>query len=427
MDGGFESGGTGWIATTSDTQLVIDEAGPRHSGARAARIEAATSGNIGINTQYWLVPTVAQVEHTLRVWVYDDAPTTSNVEVELAFITSDGLLRNRLIVPLSGDVAAYRLVTVVASGLEGTAYARVTVRAQASVAGAKLYVDDVSLDRAPLPPPTPTPSPTVAPTPSPTATPEATPTATPTSSPTATPTSTASPTPTAAPSPRLFDVLTNGGFEDGLYGWGDVGADVDVVGGLEGSSAARLSSHSTSTKYLYQTVRITPGAWYAGSARLRLGPGVDAAWMRIAWYASEDGSGSQLATGDSGVLSGGDGTAGDVAAGPLQAPAEAHTAQVRIMLRPLASDLAQLTVDAVRFAETSAPPPPAPTPTPAATAPPAGAAATAADDLATIAGHRRATFRWQPRAEARRRPPGRGPRGRRSALERRQRALGRRK
>jgi hypothetical protein len=190
--------------------------------------------------------------------------------------------------------------------------------------------------------------------------PEATPTAVATASP--------APTGTVDAGPRVFDSLTNGGFEDGLYGWRDVGADVDLVAGLDGSSgAARVDSSSTSTKYLYQTVRVTPGAWYAGSATLRLGPGVDAAWMRVAWYASEDGSGTQLETGDSSALTGIEGTTGAVALGPLQAPFEAHSAQVRIMLRPLGPALAQLTVDAVRFGETAAPPPTAAPQTPAIT------------------------------------------------------------
>ena len=91
-------------------------------------------------------------------------------------------------------------------------------------------------------------------------------------------------------------------------------------------------------------MRVTPGAWYAGSARVSLGSGVDAAWMRIAWYASADGSGSQLSTSDSEPLAGA-GAAGDVVAGPAQAPLEAHSAAVRIMLRPLVAGVAQLTVD----------------------------------------------------------------------------------
>jgi len=371
VDGGFEAGGTGWVAS-SQTQLVLDGSAPVHGGSAAAHLVATGPGIVELGTQYWLVPAAPQVEHTLRVWVYEDDPRMSAVEVELQFFRSDGVLRNRLIVPLGSSSPAYQLVTVRLSGLDGTAYARIVVRGTASAAGAALHVDDVTLERAPLPPPAPTPTATVVvgPTVSPTSPPGATvtpaPTTTPVPSATSTPTPAATATPTATPAaeaePRLFDSLTNGGFEDGLYGWRDIGAEVDLVGGLAGGGAARLTSSSTSTKYLYQAVRVTPGAWYAASARLLLGGGVDAAWVRVAWYASEDGSGSQLATGDSPVLTGGDGATGDVATGPLQAPPEAHTAQVRIMLRPLGSALAQLTVDDVRFAETSAPPPPPATP-----------------------------------------------------------------
>src|SRR5262249_18752063 len=160
---------------------------------------------------------------------------------------------------------------------------------------------------------------------------------------TSTAVSSATPAPDAA-RPGPFDALTNGGFDDGLYGWADVGADVEAAGG-----GARVSSNSTSTKYLYQIVPVTPGRWYARSARLLVGPGVDAAWMRGARYAADNGSGGQLATGDSETLIGGAGASGEVTTGALQAPLEAHSAAVRIMLRPLGAGLAQLTVDDVRF------------------------------------------------------------------------------
>ena len=354
VDGTFEASLGGWTANAGSV-LLASSATNAHGGGHAGRIEATASGLFGAATQYWLVPTGAGATHKLSLWLLADDPRVANIEAELAFIDASGIPSAAAVTPVVSG--GYRLVTVAATAPAGTAYVRATVRGKAAAAGAGIYLDDVRLERGPLPPPAPTGPPGSPATPPPTSTP----TNGPTPSPTAAATASASGTPTAPPTPRAFETLTNGGFDDGLYGWGDIGADVAIVG-----AAAQLSSASSSTKYLYQAVRVTPGAWYAGGASLRLGTGVDAAWMRVAWYASDDASGSQLSTSDSPTLTGGDGTTGDVAAGPAQAPASAHSAEGRIMLRPLGSGAAQLTVDNVHFGETTAPPPTA-TPTSAPT------------------------------------------------------------
>lgn len=358
--GRFEGDGGGWVATSAATIVLVGD-GPAHGGARALRIESTSAGTAGARTPYWLVPTVAGVAHTLRVWIYDDDPNTSSVEVELAFIRSDGRTRNAFTASAGSGTAGWQEVALTRSGDEGTAYVSIEVRATVVGAGARFYLDDVTLERDPLPPVTPTPSPsgTAVVTPTPSATSSATATSTRTATPA--PTSSATGTATAPAAPRVFDTLTNGDFSAGLYGWSDIGADVEAAGG-----AVRLVSGSTSTKYLYQVVRVSPGGWYEASAYLELGAGVDAGWVRVAWYASGDGGGSQLATADSTVLNGG-GAAGVVATGAVQAPFEAHTAQIRVMLRPLGGGFAELTVDDVRFEATSAPPPPAPPAAPAAT------------------------------------------------------------
>ncbi|MEZ4552960.1 MAG: lamin tail domain-containing protein [Dehalococcoidia bacterium] len=361
IDGTFEGEGAGWLASSAG-QASLDGSGPVHSGGYAMRVEGTRPGAAGIRTQPWLLPTVGGVAHTARVWVYDDDPGTLSIEVELAFFGADGISkRNAFIETVGSGTAGWQLVTVTLIGGPGTSYVGIEVRAVVTEAGPRFYVDDIALERDPLPPATPTA--TAAATPTVTPHPRTTPATTSTPAATASPTSTVPAAPVPPEVPRVFDVLMNGDFSSGLYGWSDIGADVEVVGG-----AARMSSASTSTKYLYQTVRVTPGGWYEGGAHLALGAGVDAAWVRIGWYASGDGSGSQLATVDAPALSSG---AGAVRTGAVQAPNEAHTAQVRVMLRPLSGSAAELAVDDVWFGPTSSPPP-----TPAATATTATPAAT---------------------------------------------------
>ncbi len=138
-----------------------------------------------------------------------------------------------------------------------------------------------------------------------------------------------------------------------------------------------MTSQSDSTKWLYQTVRVTPGQWYEASARLRPDSKAEAAWIRVAWYASGDGSGAQLATQDSAVVADPARSFTAVTTGPLLTPVDAHSAKVRAMLQPRGSDFAMLVVDDVRF-EASAPPTatPTPTPTPSPTAAPTSAPVT---------------------------------------------------
>jgi hypothetical protein len=57
-----------------------------------------------------------------------------------------------------------------------------------------------------------------------------------------------------------------------------------------------LTSQSGSTKWIHLTVLVTGGGWYEASARLRGGSVADGMLIRIAWYASADGSGAQLST-----------------------------------------------------------------------------------------------------------------------------------
>jgi hypothetical protein len=169
----------------------------------------------------------------------------------------------------------------------------------------------------------------------------------------------------------VFPTLTNGEFSypSPLFGWTKVGGDLSVVSlGPGAGNAALLSSDTTSTKWMQQAIEVVPGAWYAARASIRLVDDAAGGWLRIAWYASPNAAGAQLEVVDSPVLSAPE-TIGAVETGPVRAPADAHSARVRLMLRPASALHAALIVDDVRFDQTAAPRP-TPTPTPRVTATP---------------------------------------------------------
>ena len=131
-----------------------------------------------------------------------------------------------------------------------------------------------------------------------------------------------------------------------------------MIGAGAGDRYALLISNSTSTKWLHQAVRVDAGLWYVVAGLLQPNPRVDQAWLRVAWYASEDGSGAQLGTDDSPAVAGSGGSGFvAVASEPLQAPGDARSARIRIMLRPLGGDAATLAIDDISFQLTEAPGP----------------------------------------------------------------------
>ena len=110
---------------------------------------------------------------------------------------------------------------------------------------------------------------------------------------------------------------------------------------------------------MHQSFAVEGGRWYEAAGRLRPGSNAGLARIRVAWYASEDGSGPQLATADSDELSGSSDLLAAVSTGRIRAPDDARSAQLRIMLRPAGEAPAVLHADDVSFARTA--PPPAPT------------------------------------------------------------------
>jgi hypothetical protein len=216
------------------------------------------------------------------------------------------------------------------------------------------------------PPPT-TPPPVITPTPQP---PAATPTRTPRRTPT--PVRTSAPqqpddVPGGAPAspaeePMVFGQLVNGGFEelraDGSpYGWRKQGGEILSVGEprTEGVLAAALSSQTTSTKWIFQTVMVRGGAHYEASVDARAGPGSESVFLRLSWYANADGSGSAIDSVDSlATISPAEARFTRLTTGVVEAPPSAATVKVRLMLRPSSEEPAVAYFDFVALLETSA-------------------------------------------------------------------------
>ena len=172
----------------------------------------------------------------------------------------------------------------------------------------------------------------------------------------------ASATPAAAP--VFFAALTNGDFElpgEAPYGWRTHAADAQITT-EDGARAAALTSQGAATAWLHQSFAVEGGRWYEAGGRLRAVSNASSARIRVAWYASDDASGSQLSTTDSGELGGVSDAFASVTTGAIRAPEDARSAQLRVMLRPAGETPAVLLADDLSFARTAPPPAPADTP-----------------------------------------------------------------
>ena len=213
--------------------------------------------------------------------------------------------------------------------------------------------------------PDPAATPVACGTPTPVATPTAT--ATPPAAPTPSPTPRHPPGPTPTPEiaaePAFFPSLVNGGFEelrgDGTpYGWHKVGGEMAATGARHsgGGHAAALISRTESTKWLFQTVSVRGGSHYRLRAMaLKDDAAVRETLLRVSWYASADGSGGQLSTADSQPLTADSPRFAALDTGIVQAPEEARSVRVRLLLRPLSGASATVYFDDVSFQETAAP------------------------------------------------------------------------
>ena len=89
---------------------------------------------------------------------------------------------------------------------------------------------------------------------------------------------------------------------------------------------------------------------------LKNDPEVREVLLRLSWYASSDGSGSQLSTVDSSALAEDSPEFVALDTGPVRAPPEARSAKVRLLLRPKSATSVVVYFDDVRFEGTAAPP-----------------------------------------------------------------------
>lgn len=385
-DGGFEPGPTGWDMPGASPAHCTP-----HTGSGALGVDAEDIAVVQISRMLESMPAGT---YTLSGWAMLQSGT-GTLDVSLIASSTAGPDVPRSI----GIGPEYRPFSFDFDFSIATSTTTVLFEFR-SDGFAVLCLDDLSLTSEDLPTPTstatqtPTPAPTSTPTsspppsataipptvtsvpPSPTATSANTPTPSPTVS--ATPQATSSPSPT--PEPAF--VFVNGGFEDGLAGWQKYGGTLSTTSNASsGSTAGLLISDTESTKWAYQAVRVAPSQWYEFSANVQPDGGVSEAYLRISWYASDDASGAALSSSDS-LQRTGPGPYAFLTTGAVQAPPEAGSARVRIVMAPSSATTATVSIDdAAFFATAAATPtpvaPPTETPVPTASAAPSATATVA--------------------------------------------------
>lgn len=262
---------------------------------------------------------------------------------------------------VESPAAAFRQVsTGVVQAPDGARSARVRLMLRpASGAEAVAYFDEVEFEQTEEPAATATSTATQNPTTTATASPTTgaeslTPTPPPPATTTATPTLKATTSPSPIAEPMVFATLTNGGFEeareDGTpYAWHKTGGSVACDAGIrsEGEMSLALSSDTDSTKWAYQVLSVTGSSFYAFGGSAAAAGGEAEAFLRVSWYASEDGSGEAISSSDSGETSSGGWQV--LSTGELQSPASARSAKLRLMLRPASAQSATVHFDGLTF------------------------------------------------------------------------------
>ncbi len=369
VNGGFEAAdGASPAAWRSYGGALMQVDEPVHGGLFAACLYSATASTkwlyqpAGIQGSAW---------YELSAYVYDADAEVDAAWLRISWYASDDASGSALSTADSTEVldtpdSAYRFLTTSAAQAPAGAHsanARVMLRPRSS-APASICADDVSFDAAAPPAATPTTTLTSAPTDTPV--PDA-PTATPTvplepTEPPLAPTATATDAPGDTTAPTATPVpsaIINGGFEDGIDGWHTYGGSLSPVTSPVNSGlfAGGFSSGGGGTTWLYETLVVTPGAWYELTGSVyQNDANVEAAFLRISWYASSDGSGTTLDSADSTEL-----LDQPLAAyrmlttGTVQAPAGTRSARARILLRPRAAAAAIIYIDDVAFAPSSPP------------------------------------------------------------------------
>jgi hypothetical protein len=359
-NGGFEQGTDGWSLNAGQLDAVPS---PVHAGALAGRFSG--SGQPTTQFAYQVIAVRPDEDYEASGWLAASGPAVSRAFLRLSWFDAGGQLVSQAdsgwLPQLDGSF--YRLSTGVLLSPSAARTARVSAIVQAE-SGFAVHLDDFELGGPAAVPLSATPQATITPS-TPTTTPAVpTPKVTPTARPE--PTRTLSPT-SPAPSPLLaeiteplfFPYLVNGGFEelrgDGTpYGWHKQGGEISTVSEprTDGSRALALSSQTSSTKWAYQTLSVTGGAYYVASVYSLAGEGAESAFLRVSWYGSADGTGPAIGSVDSRDASEpGDADWRQLATDAVPAPVGAASAKIRLMLRPISESTAVAHFDSASFAE----------------------------------------------------------------------------
>jgi hypothetical protein len=165
----------------------------------------------------------------------------------------------------------------------------------------------------------------------------------------------------------LTNILKNSGFEEGTANWSTYGGSLSLVESpvQSGSYAVALNSDAVSTIWVHQTVPIQGGESYTfcGYA-LKNDPNIESVFLRISWYESEDGFGTEMSHNDSLT------TLTDdqpqyllLTTNEATAPSNARSARVKAIVVPHAATPATVYFDEFSFVG----PAPTPSPTPTVT------------------------------------------------------------
>lgn len=380
-NGGFED----WAGDTPSGWSILNgtshRADTRAVSGSALFVDGATEAIVR-----QIVTVGAGSALTVAVNASADAPTDVTVTV---FALDDGFTAKGAQTSITRTIAAGESFTPVTETIDlmpsWTAYAQITISARLAGPGpVAVYLDSASASEiAAAATATPTLSPTAEATPTtdgsePTTTqtastpkpgPTSTPTRAATTPPTPTPTrkATAARTPTPTPRPQqtptptnpdaaMTGLVLNGDFEALDNGkpayWAKYGGEMGATGAAYGGKwAATLSSTTSSTKWLNQVVQVQSGKWYNLTANARAENAT--AFLRVSWYSSTDGGGSQLDSTDGSATAAPEWAT--LETGAVEAPAEARSARVKLMLRP-ESGSSRVLFDDVWLVETDAPP-----------------------------------------------------------------------
>jgi hypothetical protein len=373
VNGGFEDDTAGWLAI--DGELTTSDAFTRSGSYAGVFTSVSPGGQVSR-----CLPVTPSADYGFQGYAARrGGDIASSIHLSVAWYPQDDCLDQGLgrpydspMVPLEKHENWYELALDARSPSTARA-ARLRIVVQEG--GATVYLDDFAVSGPAAPTATPTPEPS--PSPSPSASPSPTPTATAeqrTPSPSATSRASPSATPRGSPpaSSRertpvpVSSALRNGGFEEGTSeglpsSWQKYGGELvrTSAGHFEGQFAAAFTSKTSSTKWAYQTVTVQGERAYVLSAyALKDDPGVAAAYLRLSWYASPDGSGQAIDSVDSTERLKDDSSEFRLlTTGPVVAPAEAASAKARLMLDPASEAPGTVHFDAVTFEETAFPKP----------------------------------------------------------------------